>query len=213
MNKFFLVTLFVVLVVLGTQQLPGLFVLNSGSNPWLTDNGSKPALQIENSIVDGAASFLKAHAEILLFLNKIEAANTAGLDFPALQKNLDSAIFHLENAKVAYLQLKTTAIAAPYNPAVLQKLRVLNYTTMQQEKGLNSIIFGKVVKYLKTGDVRGVFNQFYSEVTLLLARLHDLQAPVAAQTIPDINKLWQLNQHISEVQLFGQYAAQVFMSL
>lgn len=217
MNKVKVVALalFVFLVVFGARQLSALFVLNHGHVPYLTNpaGSNGPAARIENSIVDGASSFLKGHAEILMVLNQIELANTAGLDFIELQKNLDTAIMHMENARIAYLELKTSAGESTYNQAVIKNLIKFNYKGFQNANQLNPHIFEKLVKYLNRGDVRGVFNQFYLEIGTILSQLHEIKAAVAARTIPELAKFWRLNQRVSDTQLFGQYAAEVFMTL
>ncbi len=205
------VTVFVLLMLFGAQHLSALFVLNDGGRGWRSDN--QPVTQIDNSIVDGASSFLKAHAEVLLFLNKIELANSTGLDYVELQKNLDVAIMHMENARIAYLELKTIANESPYNPSAIKNLKKFNYKEYETTNGLNPFIFEKVVQYLKVGNIRGVFNQFYVEVGTILTQLYDLKAAVVARSIPEVAKMWRLNQSISDTQFFGQYAAEIFATL
>ena len=116
----------------------------------------------------------------------------------------------MEQARNTYLQLKNLAAVTPYNQEVIYKLLTFNYDSFQEENGLFPVIFEKVKGFLATGNVTGIYNEFYTYTGHILDLLYTLKKVVDAEIFPDIANVWKVNQKYSEVKLFGQYVAQIF---
>jgi hypothetical protein len=130
-----------------------------------------------------------------------------------LQKTLNAAIFYLEQARVSYSQLKNLAAVTPYNQEVISKLLNFFYESFQQKNDLFPVIFAKVKGFLASGNVTGIYNEFYSYTGEILDLLYLLKKDIDAEIFPDISTAWSVNQKYSEIKLFGQYTAQIFYSL
>jgi hypothetical protein len=228
MKKLFFVTIIAIVCMFTVIQLtafmagnesesafvePGTAGLNS-INP-VSDVGKEniSAPTLGGLIAEGGGYFLKAGSEIQLFSSRIEFSEVNGLDFKTLQESLDAAVADLEKAGAAYDQLKNLAAVTPYNQEVIARLIEFDYDKFQEKNNLIPVVFERVRKYLITGDVRGVYNEFYSHTGQILELLYTLKKDVDAGIFPNLSILWRLNQNYSQAQLFGQYVAEVFYCL
>lgn len=165
---------------------------------------------IRTYVIEAAGGFLNSHSDLLLFLNRIEMEEINGIDFAELQQIINNAVAHMENARAKYNDLTQLADITPYDQPTITKLLNFNYTSFQESKGLNSVIFNEVETYLSSGDVRGLYHQLLAETQSLLDRLTVIKSAVDAEVIPENPDLWQVNQAYSETLLLGQYAAEIF---
>lgn len=168
---------------------------------------------IGSLIIEGGRNFFKSNSEVCFFLSLVEISELTGPDFKALQTAINSTINDMEKAKTAYYQLKSLAANTPYNQEVILQLMQFDYLKYQNENGLLSEIFGKVEKFLSRGDVRGVYNEFYSNTLQLLKILYTVKKDIDSNVLPNISILWRLSQKFSEVKLFGQYVTEVFFGI
>ncbi len=100
-----------------------------------------------------------------------------------------------------------------YNPLVQEKLRDFDYSGYREKNRLNPSVFGQVEELLKSGDVRGCYQKFYTVTVDILGRLASIKAAAETGTLPGIPACWRLNQLYLEMALFGQYASEVFMNI
>lgn len=170
---------------------------------------------IRELIIEGGGYVLQSSSYINGFLNKIELSglSTTGPDYRRLQETLKAAIFYMEQARAAYLRLKTLAEATPYNQEVIYKLTSFEYDKFQKENRPFPYVFARVKDFLSSGDVTGVFNEFYRYTGQILDLMYSLGKEINAGIFPDISNVWSVNQAYAEFKLFGQYAAQVFYSI
>lgn len=168
---------------------------------------------IGSLIIEGGYGFFKSNSDLCSFISLVEISELNGPDFKALQTAINSAIDNMEKAKAAYFQLQNLAANTPYNQEVIQQLMHFDYLTYQNENGLIAPIFKKVDKLLSHGDVRGVYNEFYSNTGQLLRVLYTVKKDIDSHVLPNLSTLWRLNQKFSEVKLFGQYVAEMFYSI
>jgi hypothetical protein len=161
-------------------------------------------------IADGGSNFFKSAGSIDQFFSLVESSEVTGPDYMGLQKNLNAAIYYLEQSRTTYLQLKNQAAVTPYNQEVISKLLSFDYDSFQQENGLFPVIFEKVKGFLAAGNVTGIYNEFYSYTGEILDLLYLLKKDIDAGIFPGISIVWSVNQKYSEIKLFGQYVAQVF---
>lgn len=164
-------------------------------------------------VIESGTYFLKSNSDMLLFLSMIESSEASEPGFKTLQEVINSAIDNMENAKTACYRLKNLAAITPYNQEVISRLIVFNYTNFQNEKGLIPVIFEKVINFLKNGNVRGIYNEFYNNFNDILDVLYDLKKDVDNSNFPELSTMWRINQKYTEVKLFGQYVAEVFYSI
>jgi hypothetical protein len=171
------------------------------------------SITLAQLIADGGSQFFKSTGHIDQFFSLVESSEVTGPDYKGMQKNLNTAIFYLEQAGNTYLQLKTQAAVTPYNQEVISKLLNYDYDSFQQENGFFPVIFEKVKGLLAVGNVTGIYNEFYTYTGEILDLLYLLKKDIDAGIFPDISIAWSVNQKYTEIKLFGQYVARVFFSL
>jgi hypothetical protein len=171
------------------------------------------SITLRQLIADGGSHFFKSAGHINYFFSLVESSEITGPDYKSLNKTLNAAIYYMEQARVTYLQLKNQASVTPYNQEVIDKLVRFDYDSFQEERGLFPVIFEKVKGFLATGDVTGIYNEFYSYTGYILDLLYTLKKDIYAEIFLDISTVWSINQKYSEFKLFGQYVAQVFYSI
>jgi hypothetical protein len=176
----------------------------------VTGEKANPAPTIGFLVVEGAGYFLDSHADMLLFLNRIEMAELTGIDYTGLQVLLANAIEKMEKANAAYFQLKKLAAETPYNPPVIDKLETFDYQSFQKKRGLNEVIFRGVSELLARGDVRGVYKRLHKETAGLLKYLYRIKSSIDSGIFPEISVLWRANEKYAETLLFGQICAEIF---
>jgi len=185
------------------------------SPPPPSPNGTSSirSITLGQLIADGGSRFFKSAGHIDQFFSLVESSEVTGPNYRGLQKNLDAAIYYLEQARIAYLQLKNQAAVTPYNQEVISRLLNFDYESFQKESGLFPAIFEKVKGFLASGNVTGIYNEFYSYIGYILDLLYLLKKDIDAGIFPDISIAWSVNQKYSEFKLFGQYVTRVFYSI
>ena len=191
-----------------------LFSIQSHSLIWVNDtelvfngNGKDEEETIKVDIIDGAGYFLKAYSDILLFLNKIELAETRGLNFVEINTILDSAIENMEHLKFTYSRLCAKAEATPYNQSVLKRLKKFDYISCREKNTLTPVIFNEVKLYLSSGNIRGVYYKILLDTEKILSILKGIKEKTTDYVFPPVSDLWKLNQSCSDIFLFGKYVA------
>lgn len=204
-------------VALITLNLNGYFVFNETEgafNPTPCEdcvNYAAPGL--EQLIVAGAGYFIQSNSDYQLFLKTIEMSGIYGVDNEDLANKIDNAVKNMELANETYYQILQVSNLMAYNPTVLEKLKYFDYDFYQYVNRLNPAIFKQVEKLLKSGDVRGCYQRFYTATSEILERLRTIKASMDTLTLPKIPDCWRLNQLYLEMALFGQYTAEVFMNI
>jgi hypothetical protein len=182
-------------------------LIHNGANAGFVEPQS---ITIQGYVIEAAGYFLESHADFLLFLNRIELADLNGVDYSELQLMINNTIAHLTNAKTTYNDLTQIADTAPYDQPFITELLNFDYNSLQQDKSLNSVIFNGIQNYLSAGDIRGIFHKTLADTQDILDLLIPIKCAVDAETLPETEDLWRVNQAYSETQLVGQYAAEVF---
>ncbi|MGE5342694.1 MAG: hypothetical protein ACM3SY_14560 [Candidatus Omnitrophota bacterium] len=171
---------------------------------------SSGSTQLELLITQGAVQFLKSYSDYVLFLQIYEQNNS---DNPALQVTLNNVIDNLKKANDTYLEIKYMAPRIPYNRGILTRLSAFNFTALQESRGLTPGIMDKVRFYFANGNITGAFSYTSKNTSKLLNKLTVLKRTLDQGMVPDINKLWDINQAYIDLMLFGQYESQVFKGI
>lgn len=168
---------------------------------------------METLVIIGAGHFLKSNADFQLFLNKYELSGLQGVCFEELQAILDNCIFSMESTRITYYDLKTIAYLTPYDPSVIENLKEFDYEGFLQGRNLNPAVFREVRGFLNHGNVNGAINAIYLKTLKILPLLYSIKIDIDKKSLPEISKLWELNQEYSNALLFGQYLAWIFKSI
>ena len=168
---------------------------------------------IESYVIKGAGYYLDAYSDILSFLNRMELSDMQGIDYNESRQLLDRALNNMINALKTYERLIKKAEVTPYKEAVISKLMDFDYNGFMQERGLNSVIFGKVEDYLKRGDITGMLRQMYTEFAVIAGLLSSVRDELYLEKLPEMSKVWRLNERCSQTLLFGQYGSRVFYAV
>ena len=197
-------------------------ILQNGSGTGYQEGDGTSGLQsgylgtgnaIEKYVIKGAGYYLDAYSDILVFLNRVEMSDIQGMNYNASRQILDRALGKMMNALKTYEYLIKRAEATPYNQAFISKLMDFDYNGFMQARGLNSAIFAKVEDLLKRGDITGLLRQTYTEFTVIFWLLRTVRDELNLEKLPEMSKVWRLNERCSQALLFGQYGAMVFYAL
>jgi hypothetical protein len=209
-----MILLGIVILTITTALSYARIMANYGENAYVDpvdplnpETKSKP---LNTYIVNGAGSYLKAYANLMLFLNRVEMSDIDGIDYKEMGNILGNAVADMEKAKEAYTVLKQLMDTTPYNLNMIDYLLAFDYKGFQEVQGLNAPIFEQVGSYLGKGDVRGVFGYLLTSTADILDQLYQVKESVDIEKLPAVDDLWHINQDFSETMLFGQYAANVF---
>jgi len=189
----------------GGYEDPGGGKSNSGS--------TKENSIIEAYIEEGGGYFLNAFSNILLVSNRIEIVNLKGIDYDELNKIVDNALDNIRNAKSTYSILIQTALYTPYDLVVISKLKRFDYQAFMTEYSLNSDIFKEVEGYLKNGDITGTFIRIYNSFIKIEGLLLSIKEEVSLNKMPELSKIWEVNEEASKSLNFGQYITRIFYAL
>lgn len=207
---------FVLVGIFILSQVNGYAVIKSNWSPAAFNENMLAktfSLSINYYVVEGAGYFLKAHSEILLFLHKIELCELYGPDYGELQSLIGSAISNMEEAKSVYVDLTNLADNTPYDPEVIHQLAIFNYGKFYLENNLNFSIFWSVMKYLRQGDVRGIYRKMLQDSEDILDVLYQIETELAACEIPEFPLIWGLNHKCFLALIFDQYTSMVFYDI
>lgn len=177
---------------------------SSGDNPEGTDS-LNAGQSVGDLIALGGGHFLKSYSLYLSFLSKFEGGDT---DPQSLQGDLDESIANMKKVSAIYKMLIAVAGETPYNPAVIEDLALFDYKNFQAQSGLNPEIFKEVKEYMKNADIYGFYQKQYIHVENLLEHLETIDAKSIS-----LQQLYIAGQKFADAQLFGQYAAQVFVQI
>jgi virulence-associated protein VapD len=168
---------------------------------------------IERYVIKGAGYYLDAYSDILAFLNRMELSDMQGMDYNESRQILDRAMANMIDVLKIYERLIKKAEVTPYNEAVISKLMEFDYNGFMQERGLNSVIFGKVEDHLKRGDITGLLRQMYTEFAVIAGLLSSVRDELNLEKLTEMSKVWRLNERCSQALLFGQYGSMVFYAV
>jgi hypothetical protein len=177
------------------------------------DGSGETAAVLESDIATGAGYFLEAYAETLLLMKKLEIPGAEGMKDDTLPVLASQALTHLEQARAAYLRLKQTAAAAPYNPAVLEALARFDYDTLQETGNLDKEILAEVKSYLSSGQIRELYGEIITRHEILIPLLKQIKSDIDSGIFPTLQDVWQANQVFARTLLFGQYVSRVFAAI
>ena len=216
MKYFKFIVIFI--IVVSIFNLHGYFVANETENAFLPPNPCEGCEDYSTSslgqlIIDGAGFFIQSNSQYQLFLKEVELSGIYGINQEDVKKALDNAITYMELANETYLLLVKTANNLEYNQTVLAALNHFDYLRYRYLNHLNPTIFKQVEQLLKAGDVRGCYYRFYTATYSILEKLRVIKSGIDNVIMPKIPDCWRLNQLYLETQLFGQYTAEVFISL
>jgi hypothetical protein len=200
---------FTILMLSNNNLLAYIFFNGSGSSYDDPDGGDELIYNttIETIIIDGAGYYLQGNTYIQTLLNLVELQDVKGIDYPEMQRLVDSALQNISNARITYEKLVSKAEATPYNPVIIEKLKAFDYYSFMLENRLNETIFKKAAGYLGNGDITGAFRHVLAAVRYMEFLL------TAVKTEMDFNRLeiyWKLNELCAETTLFGSFIARVF---
>lgn len=168
---------------------------------------------LKTCIEESAGNFLNSHSNFQAFLNRVELAESNGLDRSELKEILYIVIENMEKAKAAYTNFKTASEKIPYNQAMIDQLKIFDYDGFRVQYGAIEPIFAKVKNYLRKGNIRGFDAAVLTNMDIILKKLYMIKGAVNKDQMPEISLLWRANQAYIEAQLFGQYMSEVFKDI
>jgi hypothetical protein len=185
------------------------FVANTTEEAYL----GTEKIQIQATVIEAAAYFLKSQSDMLSFLNKNELSDLNGIEYVELQTIIHSAVSNMENARIKYAELVMMSEKATYNTDTIGRLKKFDYISFQENNGLNTPLFEEAQNLLSTGDVNGVYSHLLSQTQSILEKLIVIASNIDSDTLPPTANCWRVNQFYAETLLFGQYVTEIFSDI
>lgn len=216
MNKLKIITF--IFIFLSGIYVNGYFIANTSEGafnhePESSNGNVSISTSLGQLVIEGAGYFLQSGSDYRLFLKKVELSAISGLNTGELLPVLDGAVKNMELAKETYHQLFQLTGSLEYDAYAQERLRDFDYRAYREKHRLNPAVFQQVEELLKNGDVRGCYRKCRNTAAVILAGLRDIENDAEAGNFPSIPACWRVNQMFLELELFGQYASEVFMNL
>jgi hypothetical protein len=160
-------------------------------------------------VVIGAGQFLESNSNFQGFLQKYELTELYGFDFYTLNKIITDAIIGMEQAADTYEYLVMIAEVTPYNQVFIDKLKTFDYDGFQERFNLNNQVFQKTKRFLLAGDITGAYKSILIDIRGIIESLNFIKDSIDKNVLPEVSKVWELNQKYSDTLFFGQYMAMV----
>jgi hypothetical protein len=186
---------------------------DEGSNANLITNTSEQGGLIKTYIEIGGGYYLKANSDFQKILSMVELQDIEGIDFGELRGVAISAVKNMNVAIENYTLLIEKVGATPYKDNVIQSLKDFDYDSFEIENKLNCTVYKKVKGFLKNGNVSGIYIYTHGKFLDLGELLNSIKNNIDQNKVPPIEVLWNINEELSKLSLFGSYITRVFANL
>lgn len=168
---------------------------------------------IEYFIMLGAGHYLEAKTHVQQILKTVEWKDIQGLNYFEMKWLVESALYHMKNAKYIYGILIRTAEITPYNETVQSLLKGFDYDAYMLENGLNKSLFDIVRYHLQPGDITGIFKRTYTDYTKIIHLLEAVKEDLYNNKMPGLPVFRQLNEIMDNTSIMGSYVARIFAEI
>jgi hypothetical protein len=167
---------------------------------------------IEDLIIAGGSYYLNScrYIQTFLYLYELQNEKDVSVNYEDWEQVVDSAMENMSSAVETYDRLIKKAELTPYDETVTAWLMSFDYTGYMIDNGLNSVVFQCLTKYLKRGDITGLFKFIYSDLMEIRDILVSIKGDVSIRKIPEISIIRKLNESCSTLSLLGSYASRIF---
>jgi hypothetical protein len=169
-------------------------------------NGDGKNQAIEEYVVAGAKSFIESHRTILAVIQEFEINSYQNVNIPSSLTFTETALKQLQNSREQYIKALETAGQIGYNLAMIDKFKVFDYDGYINKYGLNKEIAGIVKKYLKEGDLLGIYRENIDNINNIINILVSIRDTLESGDKPALGILWDCIQQYSTSLLLGNYA-------
>ncbi len=208
MNKKLFITVFTIgILLIGISNLSAIIYFND-IVCYFNDTPEKQDLV--NSMIDGAANFLKAHSEATVFLSLYELADLQN-EFNIIDSNtaIKSAIQSIDNALASFNNAVNIGKKIGYNDVKTTMFTAFNYDALCIDRRFNVEIFARVKSFLQKADIIGIYQENISNIGEIRTILTDIRDTLNLNKKPSVELCWKLSQGFSETELFGNYSTVV----
>ncbi len=163
-------------------------------------------------IAESGTYFYRSRAFFVNLLATMEESELIGVDQAAMEGNFYRSYQFLLMAVDTYYELNQAAVPYEYNGRRLKSLSLFHYESYRESRAHNPAIFNRVKRFLKNGDIKGIYNYFYEESSGILDEMETLKTEIEKGKFPSIGKVWEINRRYIDLLLFGQIVAEISMS-
>jgi hypothetical protein len=168
---------------------------------------------IEHYVIEGAAAFFKAQADVMNLFSLGEMGARGPFDFSTALSLVRSAEEQLRKAKSSFIQAYDLGKSAGYVESHLSLLKDFDYDGFALREGLNEVIMNRVEAYLAKGDITGFYAQMTEDIDGMIESLTEIRGQLENDLKPKTSAMWQLLQQFSETTLFGNYGTMIGQTL
>ena len=203
MKSIKVILIIVIMVILTMPNFAGFF-MNDIVDGFGGDDGKNKT--IEGYVVAGAKSFIESHQNFLAVIQEFEINSYQNVNIPSSLTFTETALKQLQNSRYQYIKALETAGQIGYNLAMIDKFKVFDYDGYINKYGLNKEIAGIVKKYLKEGDLLGIYRENIDNINNIINILVSIRDTLESGDKPAIGILWDCIQQYSTSLLLGNYA-------
>jgi len=205
-----IISIIVSLAVLTIPNYSALFLNNIAEG---FGNGDGKNQQIEEYVVAGAKSFIESYKNALALIDAFEIKPSQAADISAAFIFTENALRQLQDSRSHYAKAKELGEQAGYNMTFIVKFKVFDYDEYIDKYGLNKEIAGIVKKYLKEGDILGVYEQNIDNIDAIIITLTRIRDTLKSGEKPPIRILWDCIQQYANAALFGNYTTRISVKI
>jgi hypothetical protein len=173
------------------------------------DGSDQEKVSIESNIIEGAANFLKAKAQIDMLLYEYEISSNRIFSSQSALIYTKEAIEFLKTAKTKYLRANDLGKQLGYNENKKVLFQTFQFDLYIAERNLNVSLADKAKTYLTKMDIVGIYNAKIEYIDNILIKLQMIEKTIKNNQKPDIRIMWSLLQQCYEAALFGNYATMI----
>lgn len=163
-------------------------------------------------IVNSAKEFFWGYIGTLNILVAVEEKDSVRVNYDDLEVLIDTSIDHISFMRDYYSSLVTIASNSEYKLVEIEKLTDFDYIAFKQKYPVNSSVYNDVQYYLKNGQVSESYVHMQGLIDCLMVDLNVVKKDIELKTI-NIQNYLNLNNSFSELNLFGQYIANIFLEI
>ncbi len=193
-------------ILIFALQMPGVMVMNDIICPFRT---GAEKVDMNESIVEGAARFLSSQGYIMLACAEYERAELRMLDQQTMKNYILLAITEMKKARELYSTAKQIGEKIGYNEMRLQKFLAFDYEGFISAKNMNTVIATELKNKLVQGDIIAIHAKNIANVDSIIVCLAAIEAALNRNEKPDKAKMWELVELMSHATMYGNYATRI----
>jgi len=198
------------MTVLGIITILIFFIINLSSIVVVNDHNKAfpepDSGTIEDNVIDGASDFLSSYSKTLLALSGSDATTSKSSSHLNSLEQINSALEKIWAARLKYLNALEIALKSTYLEKQQTQLKSFDYSMIIERLQLDEGIASKVIQFLKSGDIIGVYRSNIKNIDEVVIMLQYIKEVLQNGFQPSEEDIAHLFTIYSNTMLFGNYS-------